>query len=88
MNEVKLFLESIKSEDIQYTYALKRFFDFVGSEGQLPSDRKEIEDKIIDYIIFLKKEKGMSYYGLSNYIVPIKSYYAINDVTLNDKNNC
>jgi hypothetical protein len=88
MNEVKLFLESIKSDDTkkQYTYALKKFFDFVGSEGGLPNDRKEIEKKIIEYIIFLKKE-GMSYYGLSNYIVPIKSYYAINDVTLNVKKN-
>jgi integrase len=86
MNQIKLFLESIKSEDTkkQYTYCLKKFFDFVGSEGELPKDRKEIENKIIEYIIFLKKE-GMSYYGLSNYIVPIKSYYAINDITLNVK---
>jgi site-specific recombinase XerD len=86
MNQVKLFLESIKSEDTkkQYTYSLKKFFDFVGSEGELLNDRKEIENKIIEYVVFLKKE-GMSYYGLSNYIVPIKSYYAINDITLNVK---
>ena len=53
MNEVKLFLESIKSEDTkkQYTYCLKKFFDFVGGEGELPNDRKEIENKIIEYRI-------------------------------------
>jgi integrase len=84
MNQVKLFLESIKSDDTtkQYVFCLKKFFDFVGHEPQ--KDRKEIENKIIEYIIFLKK-KGMSYCGISNYIVPIKSYYAINDVTLNVK---
>jgi site-specific recombinase XerD len=84
MNQVKLFLESIKSDDTtkQYVFCLKKFFDFVGHEP--PKDRKEIENKIIEYIIFLKK-KGMSYCGISNYIVPIKSYYAINDVTLNVK---
>ena len=38
MNQIKLFLESIKSGDTkkQYTYCLKKFFDFVGSEGELP----------------------------------------------------
>ena len=53
MNEVKLFLESIKSEDTkkQYTYCLKKLFDFVGGEGELPNDRKEIENKIIKYRI-------------------------------------
>jgi integrase len=32
----------------------------------------------------LKKE-GMSYCWISNYIVPVKSFYAINDITLNVK---
>ena len=63
-------------------FCIKKYFDFVGHE--LPKDRKEIEDKIIEYIIFLKKE-GMSYCGISNYTVPVKSFYAINDITLNVK---
>jgi hypothetical protein len=30
----------------------------------------------------------MSYYGVCNYIVPVKSFYAINDMTLNEKKLC
>lgn len=84
--ELELLLESCKSEHTkkQYSYSLKKFFNFVGGQDKLPNDRKEIEDKIIKFIVSLKKE-GMSYYGISNYIVPIKSYYAINDITLNLK---
>ena len=86
MEELKLLLESCRSEETKKTYAygLQKYFAFVGGEGQLPKGTKEIESKIIEYIIYLKKE-GMSYQGISNYIVPIKSFYAINDVTLNVK---
>jgi len=60
MNQVKLFLESIKSEDTkkQYTYCLKKFFDFVGRE--LLNDRKEIENNIILLLVMLHKDKGKS----------------------------
>jgi site-specific recombinase XerD len=84
MEELKLLLESCRSEETKKTYAfgLKKYFEFVGKE--LPKATKDIENKIIEYIIYLKKE-GMSYQGISNYIVPVKSFYAINDVTLNVK---
>ena len=49
-------------------FAIKKYFAFLSSgkgkgNFKLPKDRKEIEDKIIEYIIFLKK-KGMSYCGI------------------------
>ena len=90
--ELELLLESCKSEDTkkQYAFCIKKYFDFLDGKDKgnfkLPKDRnrKEIEDNIIEYIIFLKKQ-GMSYCGISNYIVPVKSFYAINDITLNVK---
>jgi hypothetical protein len=86
MEELKLLLESCRSEETKKTYAfgLQKYFKFVGGEHKLPKGTKNIENKIIEYIIYLKKE-GMSYQGISNYVVPVKSYYAINDVTLNVK---
>lgn len=59
--ELELLLESCKSEHTkkQYSYSLKKFFNFVGGQDKLPNDRKEIEDKIIEFIVSLKKE-GMS----------------------------
>jgi len=82
--ELELLLESCKSEQTrkQYVFCIKKYFHFVGDN--LPKERKQIEDKIIEYIIFLKKQ-GMSYCGISNYTVPVKSFYAINDITLNLK---
>lgn len=92
--ELELLLESCKSEHTkkQYAFCIKKYFDFLYSSngkdncklGKLPKDGKEIENKIIEYIVTLKKE-GMSYYGISNYIVPVKSFYAINDIPLNVK---
>jgi integrase len=88
--ELELLLESCKSEHTKkhYVFAIKKYFEFLDGKGKgnykLPKDRKEIEDNIIEYIIFLKK-KGMSYCGITNYIVPVKSFYAINDITLNVK---
>jgi integrase len=93
--ELELLLESCKSEHTKkhYVFAIQKYFDFLDNgkgkgknkgNFKLPKDRKEIEDKIIEYIIFLKK-KGMSYCGITNYIVPVKSFYTINDITLNVK---
>jgi len=83
MEQLKLFLESCRSPETRsvYAYSLKKFFNFA---GELPNDSKIIENKIIQFIILLKKQ-GMSYHGISNYFVAIKSYYAVNDVVLNIK---
>lgn len=80
--QLELFLDSIRSPETkqQYAFCIKKYFNFIGSE--IPKERKEIEDKVIQYIIHLKKE-GMSYHGISNYVVPVKSFYAINDIVLN-----
>ena len=62
MNEVKLFVESIKSEyrKKQYTFLSQEiYFDFLDkckAKCKLPKDRKEREDKIIEFIVPLKKE--------------------------------
>jgi site-specific recombinase XerD len=47
-------------------------------------NNKEIENKIIEFILHLKKE-GYSYGAINNYLSPIKLYYGINDVVLNIK---
>ena len=41
-----------------------------------------IEAKIIEFILSLRDE-GKSYYAISNYLLPIKTFYKINDVVLN-----
>ena len=80
---LSLFLESCKSQFTkdQYSLCLRKYLDFA---GELPNNRDVIEAKIIEFIISLKNE-GMSFYAVSNYVVHIKSFYAINNVTLNTK---
>ena len=80
MNQLNLFLESIKSEETRRKYSLylDKYFEFAGS----PTQPKQIESKIIEFIIFLKKQ-GKSYYAISNYIAPVKTFYIVNDVLLN-----
>jgi hypothetical protein len=92
MNEVKLFLESIKIEFTkkQYTFCLKKYFDFLDKgkgKCMLPKDRKEIEDKLIEFMVSLKK-KECSTTEFVIILCPVKLFYAINDVTLNVKKLC
>ena|GEM_PF-900831 len=56
MDELKLFLESCRSEETKqhYSFCLKKYFNFVGELSF--NNRKAIEDKIIEFIISLKKE--------------------------------
>jgi integrase len=87
MNEVELFLESCRSEETrkQYNTYLKKWLTFVGLELSFDNiNRKAIEDKIIEYIIYLKKQ-GKSKVAIHNYLEPVCSLYAINDVILNRK---
>lgn len=83
MNELSLFLEKCKSQETKHVYScyLKKYFEFA---GELPFDKKVAEDEIIEFIINLKKE-GKSFSAISNYLAPVKSFYAINDVPLNIK---
>ncbi len=43
-----------------------------------------IEKKIIEFILYLR-EQGKSCSAIRNYLTPIKSFYKINDVVLNDR---
>lgn len=78
---LELFLESCRSQSTkeQYSYFIKKWFDFAGNP-----QGKEIQDKIIAYILELKKQ-GKNYASIAGSIVPIKTYYQINGITLNVK---
>lgn len=85
---LKLFNESIRSEYTRkvYTVCLNKFFEFVGSnyiiECDSSTDHKEIEQYVIDFVIFLKKE-GKGFAAIHNYVSAICKYYKITDVVLN-----
>lgn len=84
MNELKLFLSSIKSKETKEHYScyLQKYFDFAGSD--IGNDNKIIEATIIQFILQLKEE-GKSYSAIHNYLAPIKLFYGINDIVLNVK---
>jgi integrase len=84
LNQVQLFLESCRSEETkkQYSIYLKKYFEFAGEKSLEFESRKAIEDKLIEYIIFLKKQ-GKTRAAIHNYVAPVGSFYAIHDVTLN-----
>lgn len=84
MKKLELFLESCRSESTkeQYTYLIKRWFDFAGFPA--PTDPQDIQNKIIEYVLEMKKQ-GKSYGVIAASIVPVKTYYQINGVTLNIK---
>jgi integrase len=86
LNKVELFQESCRSKETkkQYNTYLNKYIEFAGEKLLESENRKEIEDKIIEYIIFLKKQ-GKSSAAIHNYIAPVSSFYAIHDVTLNIK---
>ncbi|CAN5524364.1 hypothetical protein BH18THE1_BH18THE1_05270 [soil metagenome] len=84
LNQTELFLSSIKSKETRdhYSHFLQKYIHFLGSGDK--NDAKEIEGKIIEFILRLKKE-GKSHAAISNYLAPIKLFYSINDVALNVK---
>ena len=83
MKELELLLESCRSDFTkqQYAYHMQKYFDFV---GKLPKGKKQVEEKILGYIAYLKKQ-GASYHTISISIAPVKSFYAINDIMINTK---
>lgn len=80
-----LFSSSIRSDETRKTYTLllKKFIEYLG-EGDilLGSDSKQIERKIIDFIMSLK-EQGKQYSAINNYVSAITASYKINDIILN-----
>jgi integrase len=77
-----LFQESIKSEATKraYMFYLKRYLDF--QDLTQDADAREIESKIIDYIISMKQQ-NKSHFAIKNHISSILAFYKINDVVLN-----
>jgi len=83
VKELQLLLDSCRSDSTkkQYAFHMKKYFDFV---GHLPKGKDQIEQKMLDYILFLKKQ-GASYHSIHIAIAPVKSFYSINDVVINVK---
>ena len=84
MKELELLLDSCRSDFTkqQYAYRMQKYFDF--ARGKLPKGKSQVENMILKYIAYLKKQ-GASYQTISISIAPIKSFYAINDVVINTK---
>jgi hypothetical protein len=64
MNQAELFLSSIKSKETRdhYSHFLQKYMEFAGLDPEVPDlelgngNSKEIESKIIEFIMQLKKE--------------------------------
>ena len=85
MQEMELLIRSCKSQFTkdQYAFCMQKYIDFVGNNDIFYGNNPRlIERKIIDYIEFLKKE-GKTASRINVYVIPVKSFYTINDVMLN-----
>lgn len=87
----RLFINSIKSKETKRAYLiyLRKYVEFVhcSSINDLIvefKDSKDIERRIIDFIIQMKEE-GRNFQSIRNYLTPIISFYKINDIMLNSK---
>ena len=90
----RLFFSSIKSKATKYVYTiyLQKFMNFVNCktingliEDFKGSDSKDIERRLIEYVIRMKEEEGRNYTSIHNYVAPVISFYKINDIMLNTK---
>ena len=78
------FVNAIKSKStkMDYTYRLKYFINFlnVKSYAELVEnkDKKTIENDIINYLIYLRKHRGLSYASASQYLVTVQKFYYVN----------
>jgi integrase len=86
MEAVQLFLSSIKSPETRLSYSIyfKSFIKILGTDSDLfcGGDPRQIERKIIDFIIDMKT-KGKSYGAIHNYTAAALAFYKISDVMLN-----
>ena len=87
----RLFLNSIKSKATKHVYLvyLQRYLEYTNCKTINDliieyKDPRDIERKIIDFIIALKDE-GKNFRSIRNYLTPIISFYKINDIVLNSK---
>ena len=57
--QIKLFDQSIRSEHTKkvYLFCLRKYFEFPATEKFLvETDAKKIEDNVINFVIYLKKQ--------------------------------
>jgi integrase len=82
--KIKLFEQSIRSEYTKkvYTVCLNKYLDFPGSNKKHATDPRKIEQHVIDFVIFLKRQ-GKTFAAIHNYVSAICKYYKMNDVFLN-----
>jgi len=82
--KIKLFEQAIRSEHTKrvYTVCLNKYLEFPGSNKKHATDPKKIEQHVIDFVIFLKKQ-GKTFAAIHNYVSAICKYYKMNDVFLN-----
>ena len=86
---ISLFLESIKSKETRSNYQLlfNKYAEFIGTDTDdlfYGNNPKLIEAKIIEFILHLKN-KGKSYSAICNYVAPVKAFYKLNDIVMNDR---
>jgi integrase len=84
VEQIQLFLKSCRSPATRNAYetAFKKYVQYVGQDKLFYDNPKDIESKIIDFILSLR-DQGKSYQAIENYLDPIKAFYRINDVVLN-----
>ena len=87
MEPIQLFLFSIRSPETRSNYELlfQKYIDYVAETDLFfQNNPRLIEAKIIEFMLYLR-DKGKSCGAIRNYLTPIKSFYKINDVVLNDR---
>ena len=78
------FINSLKSEEtkIKYDFCLKNFMTFVDQKDYSGLLKINIEERLIDYILHLRKLK-LSSNTIRTRVASIYHFYAMNDVILN-----
>ena len=89
------FVDTIKSDQTreQYKRCLVRFMRFLNitdidnlmALAVTGQDSRALQQKIIDYVGFLKRERKLGANAINLYLSPIMHFYAMNDITLNRK---
>jgi integrase len=89
-NAYNNFVDTIKSDQTreQYKRCLVRFMRYcsitdIDNLLVLSQDSKTIQQKIIDYIGYLKRERNLGANAINLYVGSIFHFYAMNDITLN-----
>ena len=76
-------IQSDRTRD-NYLYTLRKYKEFVGvqnTEELLEADRKAIQEKVEDFVMYLKKRLNPNSFG--SYLAPVVLFYDVNDIVLN-----